>query len=265
MHQYDEEELLDIPESFDARKQWPECPTIGEIRDQGSLGACWAFGPVEAISDRICIKSKGQKVVRLSVQDLITCCRTHKKHNYCGQMSRAWNYWKDVGIVTGGGYHSKEGCRPYMTKPNGYKTRTERSAKDRCQKKCQKNYPIPYEEDLYKGKRVYDLNRNVTHMQKDIMKNGPVSVMFKEYADFGRNTHKVYIHKYGKFLGVHSVKLIGWGVQHGIPYWLAANSGNYNWGLKGFFKIRRGHNECLIEQFVVAGEPLDDADRKSVV
>lgn len=32
---YDEEELQDLPESFDAREAWPECETIKEIRDQG--------------------------------------------------------------------------------------------------------------------------------------------------------------------------------------------------------------------------------------
>ena len=25
----------DIPESFDPREQWPDCPTLKEIRDQG--------------------------------------------------------------------------------------------------------------------------------------------------------------------------------------------------------------------------------------
>lgn len=30
-----------IPKSFDARTRWPNCPSIGEIRDQGSCGSCW--------------------------------------------------------------------------------------------------------------------------------------------------------------------------------------------------------------------------------
>ena len=33
--------LKDIPDSFDARKQWPNCQTIKEIRDQGACGSCW--------------------------------------------------------------------------------------------------------------------------------------------------------------------------------------------------------------------------------
>ena len=91
--------LKAIPDTFDARTQWPNCPSISLIRDQGSCGSCWvslecavcaallvlrdfpspfqAFGAVEAMSDRYCIKYGEQ--VNISAQDLNSCCRS------CGQ------------------------------------------------------------------------------------------------------------------------------------------------------------------------------------
>lgn len=33
-----------IPSKFDARLQWPNCPTIGEIFEQGPCASCWVFG-----------------------------------------------------------------------------------------------------------------------------------------------------------------------------------------------------------------------------
>jgi len=59
----------------------------------------------------------------------------------------------------------------------------------------------------------------------------------------------------GDALGGHAVKLMGWGVEGGVPYWLVANSWNYDWGNGGFFKIRRGNDECGIESEIAAGLP----------
>jgi hypothetical protein len=45
-----------------------------------------------------------------------------------------------------------------------------------------------------------------------------------------------------------------WGTENGVDYWLAANSWTANWGDQGYFKIRRGTNECSIEDNMVGGE-----------
>jgi cathepsin B len=43
---------LMIQDHFDSREQWPDCPSIREVRDQGNCGSCWAISAVEAMSDR---------------------------------------------------------------------------------------------------------------------------------------------------------------------------------------------------------------------
>ncbi|VDO46061.1 unnamed protein product [Haemonchus placei] len=48
-----------IPESFDARTKWKECPSITHIRDQSNCGSCWAVSAAETMSDRLCIHSNG--------------------------------------------------------------------------------------------------------------------------------------------------------------------------------------------------------------
>lgn len=57
------------------------------------------------------------------------------------------------------------------------------------------------------------------------------------------------------FLGGHAVKMMGWGVEDGTPYWLVANSWNTDWGNEGYFRILRGSDHCGIESSVVAGLP----------
>jgi len=65
----------------------------------------------------------------------------------------------------------------------------------------------------------------------------------------------VYQHESGGELGGHAIRILGWGEENGTPYWLVANSWNYDWGDKGYFKILAGSDECGIESGVVGGLP----------
>lgn len=60
-----------LPEQFDSRQKWPDCPSIREVRDQGGCGSCWAMGAVTAMSDRLCIH-KGMKKAHVSAENLVS-------------------------------------------------------------------------------------------------------------------------------------------------------------------------------------------------
>lgn len=66
----------------------------------------------------------------------------------------------------------------------------------------------------------------------------------------------MYHHVYGDKIGLHAVKVIGWGTENNVPYWLVQNSWNEYWGDKGYFKIIRGNNECGFESRMFGGYPI---------
>lgn len=45
----------DLPDNFDSREKWSNCPSIKEVRDQGSCGSCWAVAAAAAMTDRVSI------------------------------------------------------------------------------------------------------------------------------------------------------------------------------------------------------------------
>lgn len=256
------EELKDIPTNFDSRTAWPNCESIQEVRDQSTCGSCWAFGAVEAISDRICIHSNQTLQTRISAEDLLTCCG-FSCGNGCngGYPSAAWSYWKNTGIVTGWLYNTTEYCLPYTFAPcnhhvdGKYPNCSSTKPTPKCTKTCISSYGTNYTQDKHHGASAYSIANNVAKIQTEIMTNGPVEVSFTVYNDFLTYKSGVYHHVSGAALGGHAVKMIGWGVENNTPYWLLANSWNEGWGDQGFFKIKRGNNECGIEGSVVAGLP----------
>lgn len=251
----------DLPDTFDARDQWPNCPTLKEVRDQGSCGSCWAFGAVEAMSDRICIASKAAQNFHISAEDLVSCCSACGFGCDGGYPQAAWSYFKNTGLVTGGNFNTKQGCEPYTIPSCDHhvnKTLPPCQGEEptpKCTKKCIDGYQTPYAKDKHFGASVYSVRADQKQIETEIFNNGPVEAAFTVYADFLAYQSGVYKHTSGSALGGHAVKILGWGVEDSTPYWLVANSWNEDWGDKGFFKILRGKNECGIEDGIVAGAP----------
>jgi len=241
----------DIPDTFDARTAWPKCSVIGEVRDQGGCGSCWAFGAAEVISDRICVASKGATNIMYSAEDILSCC--HQCGNGCngGFPLAAMDFYATEGVVTGGLYGDTKTCRPYTLKPCEHHVPgdrppcTEGGKTPKCQHKCQNAYDKKYANDKNTGQRGYSVP--ASHMQQEIMTFGPIESGFTVYSDFPTYKSGVYKHTTGKALGGHAIKIMGWGTENGEDYWLVMNSWNSDWGDHGTFKIARGKNECGIE------------------
>jgi len=230
----------DIPVSFDAREQWPLCG-IGNIRDQGSCGSCWAFGAAESFSDRACIANGLKEPVVLSPQYLLDC-DTELDGCGGGYVDAAWNDLAKIGITT-------ESCWPYLAKQN-----------QKCPVKCADGTPL---QTAFSGKPYsvfvpFDLKKTEAAIQTEIMTNGPVETAFWVFDDFMNYGGGIYEKlKSASLAGGHAVKIIGWGYDkvQKLPYWLCANSWGEDWGEHGFFRIRRGNSECGIEDQIATGIP----------
>jgi len=225
-----------IPDSFDAREKYPKCGTIRAIRNQEKCGSCWAFGAAEAFGDRYCIKTAAN--ITFSPQYLVDC---YKMNDGCegGTLDDTWKALVTQGIVS-------DQCYPYKAQTGKCGTRCEDGSEMRIVKA--KNAYSPYV--------PFQAAENVRMIQQEILDNGPLEAAFYVLDDFYNYAGGVYTRSKGAtYRGGHAIKVIGWGSdpKTKVPYWLIANSWGEDWGEKGFFRIRRGTDECGIESQMTGG------------
>lgn len=279
-----------IPESFDAEANWPHCAkVIGDIRDQSACGCCWAFAAASAASDRLCIATNASVMVSLSAQDVCFCASS----NGCmgGDIHSPWNHMKlgglfgSGGVVTGGQFkgtgpfgpglcadfslphchhHGPQGKDPYPAENTKGCPNVDDSPK--CPSKCDGAAKAPHNDFKsdqlgFKGEVISASGEE--DIQHAIMEGGPVETAFSVYSDFENYVSGIYHHVSGSMAGGHAVRIVGWGSENGQKYWKIANSWNPYWGEKGYFRIRRGHNEGGIEDEVTASSPAAKWEHKS--
>merc|ERR1711871_56210 len=263
----------EIPDSFDSAENWPQCAkVIGDIRDQSMCGCCWAFGGASAASDRLCISTKGKIAVPLSAQDVCFC----SSFDGCGggQISTPWDFIGSIGAVTGGQYnntyptgeasekfcsdfslphchhHGPQGNDPY---PAEGTAGCPQQSSPQCPRKCDAGASSDHSDfssDKYTFTGGTQSASGEQEIQQAIMAGGPVETAFTVYTDFANYVSGIYHHVSGSVEGGHAVRIVGWGVENGNKYWKVANSWNPYWGEKGYFRIKRGGNECGIEDGV---------------
>jgi len=244
---------IQLPDNFDSRTNWPKCATMNVIRDQSACGSCWAFGAVEAMSDRYCVFGVNSNL-SISAEDLNDCCDSCGDGCDGGYPSAAWEYWTESGLVS-------SDCKPYSLPscdhhlPNSTNPcPSQEYPTPACTSQCTDGEN--YSKAKHFGKTAYSVS-GASDFQNELYQNGPFEVAFEVYEDFLAYKTGVYQHVTGSFLGGHAVKVLGWGVDtSSTPYWIVANSWNTHWGDKGYFKILRGNDECGIEDEGDCGAPL---------
>eukprot|EP01015_Nassula_variabilis_P034741 TRINITY_DN8602_c0_g1_i8.p1 TRINITY_DN8602_c0_g1~~TRINITY_DN8602_c0_g1_i8.p1 ORF type:complete len:320 (-),score=76.41 TRINITY_DN8602_c0_g1_i8:178-1137(-) len=218
-----------VPVSFDARQQWGKL--IHPIRNQGGCGSCWAFGSSEAFSDRLAIATNGKTDIILSPQYSVSC-DTASFGCSGGFLAATWHFFKSNGIPS-------EECVRYTSIKGDVR---------QCPNTCDDGSTL----QLYKTKNVKSY-RTSEDAKLDILTNGPVETAFRVYEDFMAYESGIYKYTEGSVIGAHAVKVLGWGNENGIKYWIAANSWTEDWGENGFFRIQE--NQCGFDTQMISGDP----------
>jgi cathepsin B len=228
---YSAPKVVSVPASFDSRDQWGSC--VHEIRNQAQCGSCWAFGATEALSDRFCIASGGATNVVLSPENMVEC-DTSDMGCQGGWLNNAWEYLQDEGTTS-------YSCQPYQSGSGQGPA---------CHNYC----------DDGEGFRKYQCAQgsiveatSPAEIQSEIYQNGPMETAFTVYQDFFQYHGGIYQHTSGGMAGGHAIKVLGWGQENGINYWLCANSWGTSWGEGGFFRIAWG--QCGIDSAAYACTP----------
>jgi len=215
----DEESIESASAEFDSREQWGDICSF-TIKDQGACGSCWAFGAVESFENRVCIKSGGKFNEVLSEQHMVSCDFVGMGCSGGWPIS-AFEFLAITGVPT-------EACQPYTSG----ETKSAWGCKSKCTDRSLSN-------KKYRCKHVSASFTN-KGIKAEVEKNGPVETTIHVYADFMNYKEGIYQHTTGKMLGGHAVKLVGWGVEEGVKYFIIANSWSTQWGEDGYFRIVEG-------------------------
>lgn len=97
---------VQIPDSYDFRKDEKRSMCVDEPRKTGNCTAGHVLSVISATEDRICIANQGKERFRLSAQDAVSCDSTNY---YCdgGYVTHVLNYGRDQGFI-------REECFPYQ-------------------------------------------------------------------------------------------------------------------------------------------------------
>lgn len=233
-------------------------------------GCCWVHGTVAQINDRIKIARVGAfPDVMVSRQALMNCVEgpdafapgcfggdswmiykymyTHKVPDETCAPYRAQNDKCEPSTIC-------RNCKPppaFVTAIKAGKNATEILALGiDMTEEC---YAVPHW--IGYGVKEYGAVSGELSMMKEIYARGPISCTMDASDDFMLRYAEIVQRHDGVFVTDevsdttdHVVEVTGWGITpSGLRYWVVRNSWGTYWGQAGWFKLRRGVDQLLIE------------------
>jgi len=267
-----------IPRTFDGRDQWYDyMPPVSEMLE---CGRGWIFALVECLSTRYNLFTPYQRNILLSSAEPLFCrdnniTDTDKITITDNDSSKKF---KECPLCVGSIYYGLKYLFTYgapMTSCVIYEDFKNLNIKSACEYKSAKE--VTNECDIiftnnrtvcpsskkamhrFRCSTFANVENNETTIMKEIYKNGPVVCSYQIFEDFINEYDGKSIYKGpkegSKLLGGNSGKIVGWGIEKDVPYWIISNSWSYGWGVEGFFKMLRGKNICQVENNIVTLYP----------
>ena len=228
---------------------------VPPVRSQGNCGSCYAQSFLQMLSSRIRVKTLNQHKEDLSVQYIVSC-----------------------GLYTegcDGGFPTLVG--KFITEFDIVpKTCFPESGNAECKDVCDTSeleYNYSVDDYFYIG--GYYGASDEEQMMKELRARGPIIGNFEPPSDFSFYKNGIYEYADLSFRDEtdepnttnmredgmdwervdHSVLIVGYGEENGKKFWRLQNSWGNNWGEDGFFKMRRGTDECSVESMGEAAIP----------
>jgi len=225
-----------LPSSYDARTVYPDSISLNRVLDQGNCGSCWTFSATGALADRLYRQNAGNTI--LSAQMVVDCNQNcYSETTGFGDLCNGGcnGGYIDLALqsfVTDGVKLVKESCHPYVGEDLT------------CPTQCDDGSPLDYVHATVTDV-LYMTDERM--MMEEIYLHGSIAASFTIYTDFMYYASGIYYHLVGEALGGHAIKLVGYGEERGVKYWIAQNSWGPSWGENGYFRIARGVDNCGIE------------------
>jgi len=240
-----------VPDSREDKEKYGDLPTDfswtnynganfdSPVRNQGQCGSCFVVAAIYMLETRLRIKTGNAVQTQFSLQDVVSCSRYNQGCDG-GYPILVGKHGEEFGFVP-------ESCFPYE------------GASGQCSQECQNAERLFVTNHAYVG--GYYGGCSEVAMMKEIFRAGPIVIPFQAPASLFYYSGGIFTGPSPKSEGQkqngvnpweqtnHAVTAIGWGVEpsSGIKYWVLKNTWGNSWGENGYFRIRRGTDECGCE------------------